>query len=57
MYMFIKYLVVFDVGGFQGKIKLYLEMFELNFIDVFRMVFINKIVISVEIGFVILVWV
>lgn len=57
MYMFIKYLVVFDVGGFQGEIKLYLEMFELNFIEVFRMVFINKIVISVEIGFVILVWV
>lgn len=32
-------------------------MFDLNFIDVFRMVFINIIVISVEIGFVILVWV
>lgn len=32
-------------------------MFDLNFIDLFRMVFINIIVISVEIGFVILVWV
>lgn len=40
-----------------GEIKLYLEVFDLNFIDVFRMVFINIIVISVEIGFVILVWV